>query len=60
MNEELKYRAKRESLSIKAERYANEKCGRKCPVGESREEWAAEWNAVFHSKMNKLVKAAGI
>jgi len=47
----------REENIPEAEKYANEKCGTNRPEEKASEQWAAEWNRVFHDKMEELVLA---
>jgi len=40
-----------------AESYANERCGKERPEEKTAEQWATEWNRIFHEKMDELVRA---
>jgi hypothetical protein len=56
------YIVEREKLITRANRYANETCGR-LPNGETedeREEWVGKWNFFFLQKMQELSKENGL
>jgi len=56
-NVDAEYVKVREENIPEAERYANEQCGANRPEEKTSEQWAAEWNRVFHDKMEELVRA---
>jgi len=44
----------RESLIYEAEKHANKECG-KSHGKRTAEQWARDWNMIFHSEMERLV-----
>jgi len=62
MKTNKKYEKARNKLIPFAERYANEICGEKGPIGmpEAREEWTIKWNQAFLMEMDRLAIAQGL